>query len=36
MDYLFYALWPFVLLALVLGLLVGWTACPEPDDNRKP
>lgn len=28
LDYLFTRLWPFVLIAFVLGAIVGWVSCP--------
>lgn len=35
MDYLLFNLWPYVLLALILGGMVGYYTCPsaEPDED---
>lgn len=34
MTYLLMTLWPYVLAALVIGLLTGWFACSESDGRR--
>ena len=36
MDYLLIKLWPWMLSALVIGLVTGWVSCsPNDDDERR-
>lgn len=35
MDYLLYNLWPYVLLALIMGGMVGYYTCPSLEQDEE-